>query len=108
MSSLLYVYAALLAVAATLQPQRVTGGDDFAFDVADDLEVEFNESGKLWDDNKEITAIVGRMFHMVVPKMALGRNVQSYEVREKFLIKVIWKKQKKIKHPCIKRLHSKI
>lgn len=85
MSSAMYVIAALLAVLAPLRTIHVVAyhGDDFGFDAGDDLQVEFSdsESTKLWE-NKEISAIVGRTFHLVVPKVAFGQNAESYEVRK--------------------------
>jgi hypothetical protein len=71
------VFAALLAVLAA----TAALDEDFGFDVSDDFEVEIDgDSRKLWN-NKEITTGVGKVFHLVIPQEAFGKDVESYEVR---------------------------
>ena len=73
------VFAALLAVLAATAAQ--SPDEDFGFDVSDEFEVEIDGgSRKLWN-NKEITAYAGKVFHLVIPKEAFGRDAESYEVR---------------------------
>lgn len=79
MSSFLAL-AALLAVLVAAAAQ-VPSDEDFGFDVSDDFEVEIDGSfRKLWN-NKEVTAYAGKVFHLIIPKDAFGRDVESYEVR---------------------------
>ncbi|KAG5886508.1 hypothetical protein JTB14_014691 [Gonioctena quinquepunctata] len=76
-------FVALLLVAAIQAPSTVADNEeDFAFDVADDLEVEF-EGGRLlkWSE-RELTAYVGRAFHLVVPREAFEGNVKNFEAKK--------------------------
>lgn len=59
--------------------------EDFAFDVSDDLEVEFppDTPKKIWGMT-DITATVGRVFHLAIPKDSFGDSVKRYEVRKVF------------------------
>nr|XP_023019898.1 dystroglycan-like [Leptinotarsa decemlineata]XP_023019899.1 dystroglycan-like [Leptinotarsa decemlineata] len=74
--------AMLLAIAILLAPIVVADNEDFAFDVADDLQVEF-EGGRLlkWSE-RELTAYVGRAFHLIVPKEAFEGNVKYFEAKK--------------------------
>lgn len=56
--------------------------EDFAFDVSDDLEVEFPPDAapkKIWG-MRDLTAPVGRVFHLAIPKDSFGDAVKTYEV----------------------------
>lgn len=77
MSSLWLLAAALLAVTAVAR-QHDGGGGDFAFDISDDLEVEIAAP---FPAKREITALVGNVLHVAVPKDVFGNDVRAYEVR---------------------------
>lgn len=76
MSSLWLFTAALLAVMAAAEQN----GGDFAFDVADDFEVEMASP---FPAKKEITAVIGKVLHIAVPKDVFEKNVKGYEVRKR-------------------------
>uniref|UniRef100_A0A6P7FWH0 Dystroglycan 1 n=1 Tax=Diabrotica virgifera virgifera TaxID=50390 RepID=A0A6P7FWH0_DIAVI len=72
----------LLATATFLLPSTIADNEeDFAFDVTEDLEIEF-EGDKLvkWNE-KDLVAYVGRTFHLVVPKESFKGVVKSFEVK---------------------------
>lgn len=66
-------------VIATAQKVSNDGGGDFAFDLADDLEIEMAAP---FPAKREITAIVGKVLHIVVPKDIFSKDVKGYEVRK--------------------------
>lgn len=56
--------------------------EDFAFDVSDDLEVEFPvETSKKLGGRTDINAQVGRVFHLAMPKDSFGDTAKSYEAK---------------------------
>lgn len=80
MSSVWLLAVALLAVTAVAQQNGGGGGNDFAFDVADDVEVEMASP---FPTKREITAVIGKVLHIAVPKDVFGKDIRSYEVRKK-------------------------
>lgn len=81
MQSSLRVLATLLAVLASSSTSTVD--DDFGFELVDDFEVEFAQP-MVSVDTKTIpnmTATVGRLFHVVVAKDVFGKDAKGYEVR---------------------------
>lgn len=83
MSSFTYfAVAVLLAAAATLQNVSARNNvmdhsEDFAFDVSDDLEVEFEE--KLLSN--QTTAVVGQVFHLAVPQNVFTSEGKVFEAK---------------------------
>lgn len=81
MSSLWLLTVVLLAVMAAAQQNggnRDGDGGDFAFDVTDDFEVEITAP---FPAKTEITAVVGKIVNIVVPKDVFGKDIKGYEVR---------------------------
>lgn len=78
--SSLQVLAALLAVLTISSTSTVD--DDFGFELTDDLEVEFAQPMVNVDTRTtpNITATVGRLFHVVVAKDVFGADAKGYEV----------------------------
>lgn len=79
MSSVWLLAVALLAVMAVAQQDGGGGGSDFAFDFADDFEVEMAPP---FSNKRAITAVVGKVLHIAVPKDVFGKDVIGYEVRK--------------------------
>ncbi|KAJ8916352.1 hypothetical protein NQ315_005049 [Exocentrus adspersus] len=78
-----YSITVTLLLAATTLPCLILSNheEDFAFDVSDDLEVEFDgDQVNKWN-NREIVAHVGKVFHLTIPKEAFGGKVDNFEVK---------------------------
>lgn len=82
MSSLWLFTAALLVVMAAAEQNDGDRGSDFAFDLAGDFEVEMASP---FPAKREVTAVVGKVLHIAVPKDVFERDVKGYEVREKLV-----------------------
>ncbi|XP_057651670.1 uncharacterized protein LOC130891122 [Diorhabda carinulata] len=84
MCSRSFLVASLLATTAAIITSTIAdNGEEFAFDVVEDLEVEF-EGEKLvkWHE-KDLVAPVGRAFHLVVPKEHFKGEVTSFEAKRR-------------------------
>lgn len=82
MCSRFFLVALLLATTTILIPSTIANNDEeFAFDVVDDLEVEFEEEKLVNWNEKDLVAPVGRAFHLVVPKEHFKGEVKSFEAK---------------------------
>lgn len=77
------IWATLLAVAVLKLSNATTADEDFAFDMTDDFEIEFSASDKKILKIRDVTAKVGQLFHLTLPKNVFEENdVVKYEVRK--------------------------